>query len=173
MYEAAAALCLGVGAFIAWCRQHDWLKVILLLVLAAQVNLLVQWSRHDFIPTVMKKVDDYREVAQMAQLVRDAPGPVLADEYMGLLPLSGRSLYFQPFEYKQLQEAELWSEAALLRSIERQEFSAILLYEPRTWNAIPTRWTAGMRDSIYAHYHLETTLADTFVYVPAGYTNAK
>ena len=51
-------------------------------------------------------------------------------------------------------------------------FSAILLYKPRTSNAIQTRWTPEMRDSIYAHYRLDRNLADTFVYVPTGDANA-
>ena len=85
---------------------------------------------------------------------------------MGLIPLYGRRLYFQPFEYKQLQSANLWSEAPLIASIQREEFSVILLYEPRDWNAISTRWTAEVRNTIYAHYSLEDTLAQTFVYRP-------
>jgi hypothetical protein len=85
---------------------------------------------------------------------------------MGLIPLNGRRLYFQPFEYKQLQAADLWNEAPLVDSIKRQEFSVILLYEPLEWNAITVRWTPEVRNTIYAHYRLENTLARTFVYLP-------
>jgi hypothetical protein len=173
LYEAAAALCLGGGALIAWCHERHWLKAALALVLALQVNDFVQWSRGDYIPFVIQKVGDYREVTQLAELVRAAHGPVLADEYMGLLPLFGRKLSFQPFEYKELAEANLWSQATLIGSIDRQEFSAILLYEPRTWNAIQARWTPEIQDSIYAHYRLDSTLAETFVYLPAGTDVAK
>jgi 4-amino-4-deoxy-L-arabinose transferase-like glycosyltransferase len=166
-YEVVAALCLGAGAFIAWSGENHWLKAAIVFVLAMQVNGLVEWSRQEYIPPVMEKVASYREVAQIAALVREAPGPVLADEYMGLIPLYGRRLYFQPFEYKQLREANLWSEDQLIASIQRKEFSAILLYLPRRWNtAIITRWTPEMRDTIYAHYKLEETLAQTFVYLP-------
>jgi hypothetical protein len=85
---------------------------------------------------------------------------------MGLIPLYGRRLYFQPIEYKQLQAANLWSEASLIASIQRQEFSVILLYEPRDRRAISVRWTPEVRNAIYAHYRLEDTLARTFVYLP-------
>ena len=103
---------------------------------------------------------------QLAEFVQEAHEPVLADEYMGLIPLYGRRLYFQPFEYKQLQAASLWSEAPLVDSIQREEFSVILLYEPRDRSAISTRWTEDVRNTIYAHYGLEDTLARTFVYRP-------
>jgi len=166
LFEAAAALCLASGAFIAWAGESYWLKALLVFVLAVQINVLLDWSRQDYIPALMNKAADTREVEGLAEYVQEAQGPILADEYMGLVPLDGRRLYFQPFEYKQLQTAGLWSEAALVASIEREEFSIILLYEPRDWNAISTRWTEGVRNTIYAHYRLEDTLAQTFVYRP-------
>jgi len=134
--------------------------------LAVQMNLLIDWSRRDYIPALMNKVADTREVEQLAEYVQEAQGLILADEYMGLIPLDGRRLYFQPFEYKQLQAADLWNEALLVDSIKRQEFSVILLYEPLEWNAITVRWTPEVRNTIYAHYRLENTLARTFVYLP-------
>lgn len=166
LFEAVAALCLAAGAWVAWSGENYWLKAIIVFVLAMQINELIEWSREEYIPSVMERVANYREVAQIAEFVREAPGPVLADEYMGLIPLSGRRLYFQPFEYKQLQAANLWREDSLIASIQRREFSVILLYEPRSWNAITARWTPEMRNTIYAHYQLEKTLAETFVYLP-------
>jgi hypothetical protein len=127
---------------------------------------LIDWSRQDYIPALMNKVADTRKIEQLAEYVRGAQEPILADEYMGLIPLAGRRLYFQPYEYKQLQAANLWSEAPLVDSIERQEFSVILLYEPPDRSAISTRWTEEVRHTIYAHYRLEDTLARTFVYRP-------
>jgi hypothetical protein len=56
--------------------------------------------------------------------------------------------------------------APLVDSIQREEFSVILLYEPPGWNAITVRWTEEVRHTIYAHYTLENTLARTFVYRP-------
>jgi hypothetical protein len=166
LFEAVAALSLASGAFIAWAGESYWLKALLVFVLAMQINLLIDWSRQDYIPALMNKVTDFRKVEQLAQYVHEAGGPILADEYMGLIPLDGRRLYFQPFEYKQLQAADLWSEAPLIDSIKRKEFSVILLYEPRDWNAISTRWTEEVRKAIYAHYRLDDTLAQTLVYRP-------
>lgn len=166
MFEVAAALCLVSGAFIAWAGESYWLKALLVFLLALQINALIDWSRQDYIPALMNKVADIREVEQLAEYVREAEGPILADEYMGLIPLNGRRVYFQPFEYRQLQAANLWSEAPLVDSIQRQEFSVILLYEPRDRSAISIRWTEEVRNTIYAHYSLEDTLARTFVYRP-------
>jgi len=165
LFEVAAAFCLAYGAFLAWAENY-WLKSLLVFVLAVQINLLIDWSRQDYIPAIMNKTASTRDVQQLAKYVQEAEGPILADEYMGLMPLNGHRLYFQPFEYKQLQAANLWSEAQLIDSIERGEFSVILLYEPPDWNAIGTRWTEEVRKAIYAHYRLEDTLARTFVYRP-------
>jgi hypothetical protein len=166
LFEAVAALSLAGGAFIAWAGESYWLKALLVFVLAMQINLLIDWSRQDFIPALTNKMANIREVQQLAQYIQQAGGPILADEYMGLIPLAGRQLYFQPFEYKQLQAAKLWNEAPLVDSIQREDFSVILLYEPLNWNAISTRWTEEVRNTIYAHYQLEDTLARNFVYRP-------
>lgn len=166
LFEAAAALCLVSGAFIAWTGESYWFKALLIFVLAMQINLLIDWSRQDYIPVLMNKLAAYREVEQLAEYVQEEGGPILADEYMGLIPLAGHRLYFQPFEFKQLQEANLWSDAPLVDSIQREEFSLILLYEPRDRSAISIRWTEGIRNAIYTHYSLDDTLARTFVYRP-------
>ena len=166
LFEVVAALCLVSGAFIAWAGESYWLKALLVFVLALQVDALVNWSRQEYIPALIAKVADTREVEGLAEYVQKAEGPLLADEYMGLLPLAGRRLYFQPLEYKQLQAAGLWNEAPLVDAIQRQEFSLILLYEPRDRSAISIRWTENVRNAIYAHYTVEDTLARTFVYRP-------
>jgi hypothetical protein len=166
LFEVVAALCLASGAFIAWAESY-WLKALLVFVLAVQINLLSDWSRQDYIPAIMNKVADTREIEELAEYVREADGPILADEYMGLIPLAGRRLYFQPFEYKQLQAANLWSEVELIAVIQREEFSIILLHLPRHWSvAITSRWSPALRDNIYAHYRWERTLAETLIYLP-------
>ena len=166
LFEIVAAVCLASGAFIAWAGKSYWLKALLIFALALQINALIDWSREDYIPGLMNKVADYREIEQLAEYVQEAEGAILADEYMGLIPLHGRRLYFQPIEYKQLQAANLWNEARLVAAIQRQEFSVIVLYEPRDRSAISVRWTPEVRNTIYAYYSLEETLARNFVYRP-------
>lgn len=167
LFEAVVALCLASGAFIAWAGENYWSKALLVFVLAVQMNVLIDWSRQDYIPAIMNKAADTREVEQLAEFVQEAEGPILADEYMGLIPLAGRRLYFQPFEYKQLQAVNLWSEAELIAAIQREEFSIILLSLPRHWSAaITSRWSPALRGNIYAHYRWERTLAETLIYLP-------
>jgi hypothetical protein len=166
LFEIVAALCLVGGAFVAWAGESYWLKALLVFVLAVQINILIGWSRQDYIPALMNRVADTREIAGLAQYIQEAQGPILADEYMGLIPLVGRRLYFQPLEYKQLQAADLWSETPLVASIQRKEFSVILLYEPRDRRAISVRWAPEIRNTIYAHYRLANTLDRNFVYLP-------
>src|SRR5688572_3077895 len=89
LFEPVAALCLASGAFIAWASESYWLKALLVLVLAVQMNVLIDWSRQDYVPAIMNKIADTREVEQLAEYVRTAQGPILADEYMGLIPLNG------------------------------------------------------------------------------------
>jgi 4-amino-4-deoxy-L-arabinose transferase-like glycosyltransferase len=167
LYEPATALCLAAGAVLAWPNRNYLLKSTVVLLLALQINGLVNWSREEYIPFVMTKVYATSEVAQMAQIVSDATGPVLSDEYMGLTPLLGRPLYFQPFEFLQLQKANLWDQTPLIAAIQRREFSAILLYEPTVGPAmIVSRWTPQIRNAIWANYKLKTTLSGTWIYTP-------
>jgi len=173
VYQWAAALCLAGGAVIAWPGKSSWLRSIAVLLLALQVNWLVTWSRNDTAPITMQRVNLAPEIAHLAQIVRDAPGPVLADEYMGLLPLVGRSLYLQPAEFARLQRVGQWDVSSLIAAIERREFSAILLYEPPFGEPmIATRWPPQVRTAIWANYTprwwsaTQATLAYVWVYVP-------
>ena len=99
-------------------------------------------------------------------MARQADGPVLADEYMASVSLAGKSLYFQPFEFKQMKEAGLWDEGAFLNDIRSGKFAAILLYEPPTWDSRNERWTPAQLDAIYSAYRQAQFLADTAVYIP-------
>jgi hypothetical protein len=172
LYEPAAALCLAAGAIIAWPGKRDWLKTVAVLALAVQLNGLISWSRDDYVPLVVAKVRMASDVARLAQVVRDAPGPVLADEYLGLLPIAGRALAYQPVEFSSLLAAGLWDAGPLIAAIQRREFSAILLYEPPFGRPmIVTRWPLPIRSAIWANYEpqpgmTQTTLAYVWVYVP-------
>jgi hypothetical protein len=57
-------------------------------------------------------VDQEREVRQLSRIVAEAEGPVLTDEHMGLLPLNGKRIRFQPFEMTQLSRDGSWSRTA-------------------------------------------------------------
>jgi hypothetical protein len=173
MYQLAAALCLAGGAVIAWPGRGSWLRAGAVLLLALQVNWLAAWSRNDIVPITTQRVRMAAEIAHLAQIVQDAAGPVLADEYMGLLPAAGRPLYLQPAEFAQLQRAGRWDASPLIAAIGRREFSAILLYEPPFGDPmIVARWPPAVRNAIWANYEpqwwapTQATLAYVWVYVP-------
>jgi hypothetical protein len=167
LYPLLAALSLGGAALLAWAREHIWLRVAVTLLLAYQVYLFLGWAQQGFIDQLAGKLGNRRELDQLTQFVQDTPGPLLADEYMGLLPLNGRPIYFMPFEFKQLQEIGAWDQTALIQSIQNQEFPAVLLHLPRTWNfAIVTRWTPELRQAIYGSYEHARTLAESLIYLP-------
>ncbi len=173
LYELAIAIALMAGASIAWLgTKSHWLKVTGILVIALQAGSLNAWTTEQYLPLFLNKANNVREAAQLAQIVKDANGAVLADEFMGLLPLNNQPILFQPFEYKQLKEAGLWDDTALIKQIERREFKAILLYESSAARTLSVRWTPELRKAIYAHYDKQELLADTLVYVPKP-TNAR
>lgn len=167
LYDVAAAIALMAGASIAWLGlKTHWLKVAGIAVIALQMGSLSTWSESQYLPPFLSKVNNIRDTARLAQIVKDANGSVLADEFMGLLPLNNQPILFQPFEFKQLKEAGLWDETALIQQIERKEFKVILFYETGMARTLSLRWTPELRKAIYAHYTKQDLLADTLVYVP-------
>ncbi len=176
LYEFSAALSLVVGAVVAMVGQRQlsksatWLQVIVLFLLIVQVRLIATWSREGFYGRTQHRLRETPEIAQMAHIVRTADGPVLADEYMGLIPTNGKRLYLQPFEFKQLQEAGVWDQGPFLAALERQDFAVILLYEPPQWDSRRARWTPQMLMYIERYYDRTAKLAQTAVYTPATFS---
>jgi hypothetical protein len=169
MFEFSAALSLAAGALIAWPGPRSWwLRVPLVTFLALQVGPMTSWTRDDYLGRNEWKIARRDEIARMAKIVSTANGPVLADEYMGLIPEAGKPLYYQPFEFKQLAEAGLWSQWPFIDQINEQAFPAILLYDPPGWDSQGERWTNEMRAAIGRHYHPVERLAETIVLRPRG-----
>jgi 4-amino-4-deoxy-L-arabinose transferase-like glycosyltransferase len=166
LMEFSAALGLAAGALVAWTARSRWQQVIVLLLLAFQVNSLIQWNKNDPQGWDHKKYDQVAEIEQMIQLTQQAQGLVLADEYMGVVPLAGKSLYFQPFEFKQLSTAGLWDEQPFLDDILKGKFAAIILYDPSGWDSRKERWTPMQLAAISISYKSGTKLADAIVLVP-------
>jgi hypothetical protein len=166
LLSLAAALCLGVGGLLAWAGERFWLRAALLLVLALQVNQLAVWAADDQIPLVTQKLTQARETSELAAFVQQAAGPVLADEFNGLLPLYGRGIEFQPLEYRHLAAAGRWDATPLIAAIENRSFAAILLYQPRRGPGLADRWAPELRQAIFQHCETHQTLADTLIYLP-------
>lgn len=166
LYELSAALSLSTGALIAWMGKRRWLTALLLLLLLPQLHGLLDWSKQDFYGRNMGKLRYEVDLAQMETMVQAAEGAVLADEYMGHLPLAGKPIVYQPFEFKMLAEAGLWDQRPFIQAIEQQRYSLILLYEPRYWDSRGERWTPEMLNAIESAYRRNYRIAETAVYTP-------
>jgi hypothetical protein len=163
LLELAAALCFAAGAGLAWMGRISWIRVVIVLAFALQVIMLNQWTELDFKGRILDKTGQEAQLARLAQEVRAADGIVLADEYMGLLPLAGKRIYFQPFEYKMLSEGGLWDQQGFLQEIQNHKFSTIFQYQPPNWDAIHVRWTPEMQAVIRASYAIDQTIAFTWI----------
>lgn len=170
LFELCAALSLLAGAWVAWPRKWPLLQMLAVLVLLPQAAGIVRWTRQERFNWIMGKIAERREIEQMAALVRQADGPVLADEYMGLIPLAGKRIYYQPFELKQLVLAGLWDESGLLQDLADQKFPLLLIYDPPWWESIKERWTPQQVIYIERYYQAEGRLANTVVYRPRSFS---
>jgi len=92
-------------------------------------------------------------------------GPVLADDLMGMVVMSGQRLYFQPFEYRQLQTAGLWNGADLVSEVEQQKFPLMLLSNPGS-DLFAERWSPAMAEAIDERYERTGRLGDVVLYRP-------
>jgi hypothetical protein len=106
------------------------------------------------------------ELAGLEKIVAEAQGPVLADEYMGMLTLQGRYLAIQPFEVTQLAAAGLWDQALLIQSIRDKEFPLILIHYFPEYAVYKERWTPEMLAAIGRFYVGGEFLGNTRVYRP-------
>ena len=167
LLELSAALGLATGAVISWQHKRPRVRTLLIALLAVQVLALGQSSR------VASGLQDYvieqrDEVGQLSGIIAEAKGPVLTDDYMGLLPLNGRRIYLQPFEMTQLARDGAWDQRPLIRAIEEERFPVIMMWKPPFAREIKRdRWTPEMLKEIRAHYEpADHKLADMVIYRP-------
>ncbi len=167
LLELSAALGLTTGAVISWQRKRPRVRTLLIALLAVQVLALGQSSR---VPSGLQGyiIDQRAEVGQLSRIVAEAKGPVLTDDYMGLLPLNGRQIYLQPFEMTQLARDGAWDQRPLVRAIEEKRFPVIMMWKPPFAREINRdRWTPAMLKGIRTHYEpTNNNLADMVIYRP-------
>jgi ABC-type glycerol-3-phosphate transport system permease component len=166
LLELSAALCLATGALVAWQSGRPRLRALLISLLALQVLALAQSS---LVPSGLQDyvVDQEREVRQLSRIVAEAEGPVLTDEHMGLLPLNGKRIQFQPFEMTQLSRDGLWKQDRAVETIRDEKYAVVMMWEPPFARDIKRdRWTEEMLGAIEAHYEPTDRLADMVVYRP-------
>jgi len=180
LLELCAALALVAGTVVTWSGElwredaeppgPAWVsplaRSVALLLLAVQAGLLMRF-------TLLNPVQDFRyrnafqtSLRELRGLVADTAGPVLADEYMGMLTLEGKPLYIQPFEVTQLANAGLWDQTPLLEAIRAETFPLILIHHFRGYPVYEERWTPEMLAAIQEHYVASDFKADTILFRP-------
>ena len=164
MYELAAALCLTSGAAIAWVKNH-WVRAAVLLLIGIQVGSFVAWTKADYQPIFDEKLSYRSEISRLSEMIRQTDSPILIDEYMGLIPLAGKNLYFQPFEFGQLEFSGLWNPAPLISDLKHHKFPVLMIYF-RDYRITKSRWTTDIYAACWENYTLTQTLADTLVLSP-------
>jgi Dolichyl-phosphate-mannose-protein mannosyltransferase len=166
LLELSAALGLATGAFIAWQRRRPRLRIALIALLALQVLALAQSSR---VSTGLQNyvIEQRNEVAQLSSMVANAEGPVLTDDYMGLLPERGKRIYFQPFEMTQLARDGDWNQRPFIEDIGNEKFPLVMIWSPPFAREIKQdRWTPQMLEEINDHYQRTDRIADMVIYRP-------
>jgi len=171
LLELSVALSLVAGAFVVWSRERPWLRAGLLVLLAIQTGLLMQATLRGPVEGLKWRVLPARDpndldFENLNWVIKSADGPVLADEFMGLMTLQNKPLYIQPFEVTQLANAGLWDQTPLLESIRRQEFPAIFIHHFMGYPVYKERWTPEMLSAIMESYAPADFLAETIVYRP-------
>lgn len=165
LLELCAAISLAVGIVIAWSRLHlsfYSLRAALLILLAVGLVKMMHVTLRDYTGDLRARRAASNELHELESLVAETSGPILADEYMGMLTLQGRPLAIQPFEVTQLAWAGKWDQASLLESINNKEYASIILYD-RPWS-LNDRWTPEMLNAINHSYVLTDIIADNKVY---------
>jgi hypothetical protein len=141
-------------------------RSVALILLAVQGGMLIRF-------TLLRPVQEFKyrtslqpSLHELRALVAESTGPVLADEYMGMLTLDGKPLYIQPFEVTQLANAGLWDQSPFLEAIRTETFPLILIHHFRGYPVYKERWTPEMLIAIQAHYVASDLKADTILFRP-------
>ena len=166
LLELFAALSLTAGAVIAWSRERRWQRAILLVLLALQTGQFMQTTLVDEVESAKWRLKPMKQLSDLEWIVETADGPVLGDEFMGMIILQDRPLYIQPFEITQLANAGLWDQTPLLESIRNQDFPVILIHHFMDWPVYKERWSQEMLSAIMQNYAPTDFLAETIVYQP-------
>jgi hypothetical protein len=166
--ELSAALCLIAGAVIAMCRRYQWLRAVIAACLALQVGHLITLSWGDYSEILHVRLELFDEIKELESIVAETEGPVLADEFMGLITLQGQPLFIQPFEITQLVNAGKLDQTPIVENINNKDFPAILVHHLPDYEIYKERWTPEMLEAIEQNYTLTHILADTHVYQVRG-----
>jgi Dolichyl-phosphate-mannose-protein mannosyltransferase len=166
LLELSAALALVSGALVARCAGKVGVRSVILLAIAAQMVIMVHASQSLYTGLQDRIISHRDGMERLQEIIQNSEKPVLADEYMGLLPVNGRRIYIQPFEFSQLSREGKWDQRPFVKSVKRKEFEAIMI----TGSSSPPQeqWTTKMLKMLHASYRPTEKLAGATVYRPGA-----
>jgi hypothetical protein len=146
----AALAILSSLALHSLSAQKPFIKNLFYLAITCQLIWLVAGAffvHQSTISDHWAQLDRYRQLEAQIQAA-SLTGPVLTDDYLGLVVASGQPIYYQPFEYGQLYHAGLWDPQEMAHAIRSGRFSLILiggdtLDKPCCW---PSELTTAIKE---------------------------
>jgi hypothetical protein len=169
LLEPIAALAIWAGIGVAWWLERQRAgRSVLILLLIAQVllSLLLGWRAVGVgLLTRWRNISDYDWVFRRVQIAARR-GPILADDYLGMVVLAGQPIYYQPFDYRQLYAAGKWDPSGLIAEVEARKFSLILL-NGRGTRVFDERWIPAIVQAIDASYCSSERVGDLVLYEPS------
>ena len=165
LLELSAGLALAAGLWVG--RATGRARAVLLLLLALQTAALAWLAVSRYTPLHLEKIARHAELDRLFELVRAAGGPVVADEYLGLLPLAGKPVLYQPFEMRHLARAGLFRQKRAVDALRQRQAALVLLYRlPDGGPIYRVRWSPHMLIQVQRHYVAVDEMANNLVYRP-------
>ena len=163
--EEAAALAVVAGVSLTEAVKK--LRVLRSVLVACGAASFLAFSI--FHPeNIESKLARRAEFRALQDLLRADHGLVLADETMGMLPITNHDILLQPFEFTQLAKQGRWNQERVVDDIARGRFAMILINDtkatPESWTR--ERWTERMLATIHDRYEPTGVLADATIYRP-------
>ncbi len=167
--EWFAGLALLEGVLVSIAGRDRVKFTLVATLLTVQLVWLLYSSQQVVMPTLKFRTNPQAvaQVQQMQALVHQVKSPVLADEFLGLVTLEDRPIYFQPFEMTQLARSGVWDQSGFLSEISEGKFGLILISTPNA-NLVADRWTPEMLQAIHSHYRQVDRIGFTIVYSPGN-----
>jgi 4-amino-4-deoxy-L-arabinose transferase-like glycosyltransferase len=181
LLELSAGLCLIAGLVMAWLRRQrrsatlpasPWSRAkigwqVASLGLTTLLVAQVVWASqidNGYDQYLLQKTGLSIQNEVLLRLIKQTDGPVLTGEHMGLLALTDRPIYYQPFEMKQLSDTGVWDQTPFLVELENGQYPLILMYHPQGSDVHERRWTPEMLEVISEHYRYVNNFDQTIVY---------
>jgi hypothetical protein len=154
-----AALACGRPAIA---KSRVW-SVLVTTAVAVQTLFLLGNADQRFAPGI----SDRTEPAQLAALVRAAPGPVIGDNMVAILR-GGKPVIWEPAIFAELASLGMWNERPFITRIDAREFAFfITLGKPGDW-LFDSRYSPEVTKALVTSYPVERRLDGYILYFPAG-----